>query len=90
MAPKTSKSKGVARDAGGMEPPESESAAQRTQVAYFPPTVDAVHLRDNFMPLWGCKTGGETMGHPATRVIPAGCAKAAPNRYPFFVHYFFL
>ena len=28
------------------------------------------------------------MGHPATRVIPANCAEAAPNLYPFFVDYF--
>ena len=51
-------------------------------------TVDAVHLRDNFRPLWGRKTGRESTGHLATRVIPTDCAKAAPNRYPFFVDYF--
>ena len=50
--------------------------------------VDAIELRDYFKPLWGVKTGGETMGHPATRIIPANCAEAAPDRYPFFVEYF--
>ena len=84
MAPKTSKGKGVAKDAGGTEPPESESAARRMQLAYFPSTVDAVNLRDNFKPLWGCKT----KGRPATRIMPAGFAEAGPNRYPFFVDYF--
>ena len=41
-----------------------------------------------FKGLWGVKTGGEKSGHPATRVIPANCAEAAPNWYPFFVDYF--
>nr|XP_020151905.1 translation initiation factor IF-2-like [Aegilops tauschii subsp. strangulata] len=67
MAPKTSKDKGVAKDARAKEPPESELAARRTQFAYFPLTVDAVHLRDYFKPLWVVKTGGEMTGHPATR-----------------------
>ena len=58
MAPKTSKSKGVVRDAEGTEPSESESAARRTQLAYFPSTVDVFELRDCFRPLWGCKMGG--------------------------------
>ena len=88
MAPKTNKGKGAAKDAGEKEAPESESAARRTQLAYFPSTVDVFELRDCFKPLWGCKTGGETTGHPATRVIPAAFAEAGPNRYPFFVDYF--
>ena len=75
------KGKGVAKDAGEKEAPKSKLAARRTQLAYFPSTVDAVHLRDYFKPLWGCKT----KGHPATRIIPAGFAEAIPNRYPFFV-----
>ena len=52
MAPKTSKGKGVAKDAGRKEAPESELAARRMQLAYFPSTVD-VHLQDYFKPLWG-------------------------------------
>ena len=36
----------------------------------------------------GCRTGGETTGHPSTRVILAAFAEASPNRYPFFVDYF--
>ena len=84
MAPKTSRGKGAAKDAGEREAPESELAARRTQLAYFPSTVNAIHLRDYFKPLWGCKT----KGHPATRIIPAGFAEAGPNRYPFFVDYF--
>ena len=65
---------------------ESGLAVRRTQHAYFPSTVDAVELWDYFKHLWGCKIGGgETTGHPATRVISAAFAKAGPNRYPFFV-----
>ena len=88
MAPKTSKGKGVAKDDGGKEVPESELVDLRTLCALFTLTVDALTLRDMFRPLWGVKTGRETTGHPATRVIPANCAEAAPNRYPFFVDYF--
>ena len=84
MAPKTSRGKGVATDAGEKEAPESELAVPRTQHAYFPSTVDAVHLRDYFLPLWGRKT----TGHPATRIVPAFFTKPGPNRYPFFVNYF--
>ena len=84
MAPKMGKGKGVAKGAGEKEAPESELAALRTQHAYFPSTVDAVHLRDYFRPLWG----RETTGHPATRIFPADFAKAGPNQYPFFVDYF--
>ena len=36
----------------------------------------------------GGEDGGETTGHPATRIIPADFAKAGPNWYPFFVDYF--
>ena len=48
MAPKTSRGKGVAKDTGEKEPPESELAVRRTQHAYFPSTVDTVELRDYF------------------------------------------
>ena len=51
MAPKSTKGKGVAKDAGATEPPESALAAQRTQLAYFRSTVDAIKLRDYFKPL---------------------------------------
>ena len=53
MAPKTSKGKGVAKDAGEKEAPESESAVLRTKLAFFPSKVDAVHLSDYIKPLWG-------------------------------------
>ena len=46
--------------------------------------VDAVHLKNFFLPLWGRKM----TGHPATRVVPADFAKDGPNRYPFFVDFF--
>ena len=88
MAPKSIKGKGVAKNAGAAEPPESLLAVQRTQSAFFPLTADVFELWEAFKPLWGVKTGGEKMGHPDTRVIPANCAEAAPNRYPFFVDYF--
>ena len=84
MAPKTSKGKGAAKDAGEKEAPESELAVLRMQHTYFPSTVDAVHLRDYFKPL----RGRETTGHLATHIIPADFAKPGPNRYPFFVDYF--
>ena len=58
MAPKSTKGKGVAKDAGATEPPESALAVQRTQYAFFPSTVDVFELRDSFRPLWGVKTGG--------------------------------
>ena len=76
MAPKTSKGKGMTKDAGGKEAPESKLAARRTQLAYFPSMINAIHLRDDFKPLLGCKT----KGHPATRIIPVGFAEAGPNR----------
>ena len=52
MPPKTSKGKGAAKDTGEKEAPESELAVRRMQLAYFPWTVDAVHLRNYFLPLW--------------------------------------
>ena len=55
---KSTKGKGVAKDAGAAEPPESALAVQRTQSAFFPSTVDVFELRDSFRPLWGVKTGG--------------------------------
>ena len=84
MAPKTSKGKGAAKEAGEKEAPESKLAVRWTRLAYFASTVDAVQLRDYFKPLWG----RETTGHPATRIIPADFAESGPNSYPFFVDYF--
>ena len=46
MAPKTGKGKGVAKDAGEKEAPESELTVLRTHTAIFDSTVDAVILRD--------------------------------------------
>ena len=51
MAPKSTKAKGVAKDAGAAEPPESALAVQRTQSAFFPSTVDVLELRESFKPL---------------------------------------
>ena len=48
MAPKSVKGKGVARNAGAVEPPESALVVQRTQTAYFPLTVGAPKLREMF------------------------------------------
>ena len=86
MPPKTSKGKGAAKDTGEKEAPESELAVRRTQLAYFPSTVNVVHLRNYFLPLWGRKT----TGHPATRVIPADFAKAGPNRYHLLCRFLLL
>ena len=58
MAPKSTKGKGVAKDAGTMEQPESKLVARRVQLAYFRSTVDVFELRDSFKSLWGVKTGG--------------------------------
>ena len=44
MAPKSTKGKGVAKDVGATEQPESELVARRAQFAYFPSTVDASEL----------------------------------------------
>ena len=75
MAPKFAKGKGVAKGAGTVEPPESALSGDRTKSAFFfPSTVDVQELRASFKPLWGVKTGGENLGHPASRVIPAACA----------------
>ena len=85
MAPKTGKGKGAAKDAGEREAPENEAAVWRAQFAYFSLlTVGVFHLKDFFRPLWAA----EMTGHHATRVIPANCVKAGPNRYPFFVDFF--
>ena len=51
MAPKSTKGKGVAKDAGAAEPPESVLAVQPTQSAFFPSIVDVFELRDSFRPL---------------------------------------
>nr|XP_040253037.1 translation initiation factor IF-2-like [Aegilops tauschii subsp. strangulata] len=51
MAPKSTKGKGVAKDAGAAEPPESVLAVQRTQLTYFPSTVDVFEPREAFKPL---------------------------------------
>ncbi|XP_044444773.1 uncharacterized protein [Triticum aestivum] len=67
MAPKSTK--GKAKDAGVTEPPENALAAQRTQLACFPLTVDMFELREALNPLWGGQDGGEKTGHPATRVV---------------------
>ena len=83
MAPKASKGKGVAKDAGGKEAPESELVELRTQYALFTSTVDALLLKEQFRPLWG----RETSGHPATRIVPTAFAEAGPNWYHFFVNY---
>ena len=53
MAPKPTKGKGVAKDAGATEPPESALAAQWMHLAYFALTVDVFELREAFKPLWG-------------------------------------
>ena len=53
VAPKSVKGKGVAKNAGAAEPPESALAVQRTQSAFFPSIVDVLELRESFKPLWG-------------------------------------
>ena len=45
MVPKSTKGKGVAKDAGAAEPPESALAVQSTQSAFFPLMVDVFELR---------------------------------------------
>nr|XP_040252058.1 circumsporozoite protein-like [Aegilops tauschii subsp. strangulata] len=52
MAPKSTKGKGVAKDAGAAEPPKSALAVQRTQSAFFPSTVDVLELQDSFRPFF--------------------------------------
>ena len=50
MAPKSTKGKGVAKDAGTIEPRESALAVQRMQSAFFPSTVDVFELQDSSGP----------------------------------------
>ena len=50
MAPKSTKGKGMVKDAGAAEPPESALAVQRTQSAFFPSTVDVFELQDSSGP----------------------------------------
>ena len=52
MAPKTGKGKGVAKDAGEKEVPESELAARRTQLAYSPTAPSIASRRRSACPLW--------------------------------------
>ena len=65
MAPKSTKSKGAAKDADVSEQPESELVARRAQSAYFPSMVGVPELRGMFKCLWGVNTGGENTWHPA-------------------------
>ena len=89
MAPKTRKGKGVAKDAGAKEPPESELAARQTQSTYFPTTVDAVHLWDYFKHLSGCKMGGDdgASGHARH---PCCFRRSRPESVPILRRLLFL
>ena len=53
MAPKSTKSKGVAKDVRATEQPESELVTRRAQFAYFPSTVDVSELQEMYKDLWG-------------------------------------
>ena len=82
MAPKSTKGKGVAKDAGAAEPPESALAVQRTQSAIFPSTVDVFELRDSFRPLWGVKTGGGEFEAPGHARHPCRLRRPCPKSVP--------
>ena len=79
MAPKSTKGKGVAKYAGATEPPESEQAARRTQLAYFPSTVDVFELREAFKPLWGVKMGGGDDGASSHARHPRQLRRGRPK-----------
>jgi hypothetical protein len=85
MAPKASKGTGVAKASEGEEVPESELVKMRKEKTVFAPTLDARALKERYQCMWGRKT----TGHPATRVVPASCAAHAPDKFPFFVDYFY-
>ena len=84
MALKASKGKGATKAVAGKEVAESELVKLRKKRTLFPPVINVLRLKDQFMCLWG----KETTGHPATKVIPAPFAKPGPDIYPFFVDYF--
>ena len=90
MVPKSTKGKGVTKDAGAMEPPESALAAQRTQLAYFPSTVDVFELLDCFKPLWGCKTGGGDDGASSHARHPRQLRRGRPESVPVLRRLLFL
>ena len=53
MVPKSTKGKGVAKDVGATEHPESELVARWAQFAYFHSMVDMFELRESFKSLGG-------------------------------------
>ena len=79
MPPKPSKGKEAEAAAT-----ESKLAKMRKERAVFPPTLDAVALKEKYQFAWA----RETMAHPATKVSPASC-RVGPGDYPFFVDYFY-
>ena len=50
MAPKSTKGKGGAKDAGATEPPESALVVQQTHSAFFPSMLDVFELRESSKP----------------------------------------
>jgi hypothetical protein len=85
MEPKASKGKEVPKASKGKEVLESELVKMRKKHVVFAPTLDARALKERYLCMWG----RATTGHPATRVIPASCAKAASDKFSFFVDYFY-
>jgi hypothetical protein len=82
MPPKTSKGKGKETRANV---PESELVKMRKKFVVFAPSLDARTLKCWYQCMWA----RETQAHPTTRVILGACSKSGPDRYQFFVAYFY-
>ena len=85
MAPKVSMGKEAPKVGKGKdkEVPESKLVKMRKQNVVFALMLDTHALKERYLCMWG----RATKGHPATRVIPASCTKATPDKFPFFVDY---
>jgi hypothetical protein len=84
MLPKASKGKGKGKETKA-DAPESELAKMRKKYVVFAPTLDAKALKNRYQCMWT----RETQAHPATRVAPGSSSKGGPDKYPFFVTYFY-
>jgi hypothetical protein len=57
----------------------------RKKFVVFAPSLDARALKRRYQCMWA----RETQAHPATRVILGACSEGGPDRYRFFVAYFY-
>src|SRR4051812_2344241 len=80
MAPKSDKAKGKAvKSAEALR-----LEALRKETATFPPQLDALRLKNEYLLFWSTAT----RAHPRTRVLPAIAQNLYPTGYPFFAVFF--